>query len=128
MARNVTVGGAVLLALLWQAPAPSAGEAGPPGCDCASCACAPCFCAAGGAAAGDRITLGGPTGPDGKTEVVCDLPVSERMRNSGGRDGAGLCVFTSVQNAARYQNEGRLVNFQADMRKEPGGGYPAKLD
>lgn len=75
-----------------------------------------------------KITVGGPTAPDGKTEVACDLPVSERMRNVGGRDGAGLCVFTSIQNAARYQNESRLANFQADMRKEPGGGYPAKVD
>lgn len=75
-----------------------------------------------------KISLGGPVGPDGKTEVACDLPVDQRTRNVGGRDGAGLCVFTSVQNSARYQNESRLVNFQADMRKEPGGGYPSKLD
>jgi hypothetical protein len=79
-------------------------------------------------AVASKITVGGPVGPDGKTEVACDLPVSERMRNVGGRDGAGLCVFTSIQNAARYQNELRLVNFQADMRREPGGGYPAKVD
>src|SRR5579872_4800306 len=74
-----------------------------------------------------QISTGGPTGPDGATQVTCDLPVSERMRNVGGRDGAGLCVFTSVQNAARYQNETRLANFQADMREEPGGGYPQKV-
>ena len=97
----------------------------PPACRCVDCDCQPdCCCEPFGAA----ITLGGPTGPDGKTEVTCDLPVSERQRNTGGRDGAGLCVFTSVQNAARYQNETRLVNFQADMKKEPGGGYPAKVD
>jgi hypothetical protein len=50
------------------------------------------------------------------------------MKNLGGRDGAGLCVFTSIQNAARWQSERRLENFQADMRKEPGGGYPQKVD
>lgn len=106
------------------------GEARPlaeptPACCCVDCDCLPdCRCGVFGAA----ITVGGPVGPDGKTEVTCDLPVSERMKNTGGRDGAGLCVFTSVQNAARYQNETRLVNFQADMKKEPGGGYPAKVD
>src|SRR5262249_42317611 len=38
------------------------------------------------------------------------------------------CVFTSVMHAARYQNERRLVDFQKLMRKELGGGWPAKLD
>lgn len=75
-----------------------------------------------------KLSTGGPVAPDGKTEVVCDLPVDQRMRNVGGRDGAGLCVFTSIMHSARYQNEQRLWNFQADMRKEPGGGYPAKVD
>lgn len=80
------------------------------------------------AQATERIALGGPVGPDGKTEVSCDLPVGQRTRNVGGRDGAGLCVFTSIGHAARWQNESRLVDFQAAMRKEPGGGYPAKVD
>lgn len=75
-----------------------------------------------------RIVLGGPVGPDGKTEVTCDLPAAQRTRNVGGRDGAGLCVFTSIGHAARWQNEARLVDFQSAMRREPGGGYPAKVD
>ncbi len=75
-----------------------------------------------------KITTGGPVGPDGKTEVACDLPVDQRQRNVGGRDGAGLCVFTSIEHAARWQSEQRLENFQADMRKEPGGGWPGKVD
>lgn len=75
-----------------------------------------------------KLSLGGPVGPDGKTEVATDLPVDQRMRNVGGRDGAGLCVFTSIMHSARWQNEQRLWNFQADMRKEPGGGYPSKVD
>ncbi|MGE3803695.1 MAG: hypothetical protein AB7K24_03365 [Gemmataceae bacterium] len=60
--------------------------------------------------------------------MTCDLPVDQRTRNVGGRDGAGLCVFSSIGHAARWQNERRLVNFQQDMRQEPGGGYPAKVD
>jgi hypothetical protein len=130
MSRIVTLGGVVLFLLLWPAP-PRAHEATTAPCDCTTCACPPpCVCGLASASreSDEKIRLGGPLGPDGKTEVTCDLPVSERMRNTGGRDGAGLCVFTSVQNAARYQNETRLVNFQAAMRKEPGGGYPQKVD
>jgi len=75
-----------------------------------------------------KIVTGGPVAPDGKTEVVCDLPVDQRKKNVGGRDGAGLCVFTSIMHAARWQNETRLANFQDQMRNEPGGGYPEKVD
>lgn len=77
---------------------------------------------------GDTITIGGPTGPDGKTEVACDLPVELRTKNVGGRDGAGLCVFSSIGHSARWQYEARLEDFQKQMRAEPGGGYPAKVD
>jgi hypothetical protein len=76
----------------------------------------------------EKITVGGPTGPDGKTEVTCDLPADQRTRNVGGRDGAGLCVFTSIGHSARWQHETRLEDFQQAMRAEPGGGYPEKVD
>src|SRR5262245_58446158 len=59
-----------------------------------------------------KIVIGGPTAPDATTEVTCDLPTTERTRNVGGRDGAGLCVFSSIGHAARWQNESRLVSFQ----------------
>lgn len=74
------------------------------------------------------ITVGGPTAPDGRTQVICDLPVDQRTRNVGGRDGLGLCVFSSIGHSARWQNERRLVNFQKQMRAEPGGGWPEKVD
>src|SRR5437870_2565093 len=80
------------------------------------------------AAIAERAIVGGSTAPDSKTAVTCDLPASERTKNVGGRDGAGLCVFTSIGMAARWQNERRLVNFQEQMRREPGGGYPAKVE
>jgi hypothetical protein len=76
----------------------------------------------------EKIIVGGPRAPDGKTEVTCDLPVDQRTRNVGGRDGAGLCVFTSIGHSARWQHESRLEDFQKDMRAEPGGGYPEKVD
>jgi len=74
-----------------------------------------------------KLTVGGPTSPSGK-EIECDLPLSQRTKNVGGRDGAGLCVFSSIGHAARWQNEKRLVDFQKQMTKEPGGGYPEKVD
>jgi hypothetical protein len=49
-----------------------------------------------------------PVSQDGRAEVVCDLPGELQKRNVGGRDGAVLCVFTSVMHSARYQNEPRL--------------------
>jgi hypothetical protein len=76
----------------------------------------------------EKLTVGGPVSPDQKTEVQCDLPVSQRTKNVGGTDGAGLCVFTSIGHAARWQNEKRLADFQEKMKKERGGGYPEKVD
>lgn len=76
----------------------------------------------------ERAQIGGPVSPDGKAEVTCNLPLSLRAKNVGGRDGAGLCVFTSVMHAARYQNERRLSDFQREMRQEDGGGWPEKLE
>lgn len=70
---------------------------------------------------------GGAVGPGG-VEVTCDIPVELRLKNTGGRDGAGLCVFTSIEIAGRYQNVTELEGFQAKMKREPGGGYPQKVD
>lgn len=75
----------------------------------------------------EKIVLGGKTGPDGKTPVVCYLPESERLKNTGGRDGAGLCVFTSIYHAGRWQNVEELRDFRKKMESEPGGGYPEKV-
>ncbi|HYV40107.1 MAG TPA: hypothetical protein VE988_30755 [Gemmataceae bacterium] len=73
-------------------------------------------------------TLGGPIAPDGKTKVMIDFPLSLRKENVGGRDGAGLCVFTSIMHSARWQKETPLEDFQTLMRKELGGGWPEKVD
>jgi hypothetical protein len=71
--------------------------------------------------------VGGNVSPDG-TEIDCDLPGSEHLKNKGGRDGAGLCVFTSIDHAARWQNVPQLVGFRDWMTRHPGGGYPQKVD
>ncbi len=75
----------------------------------------------------------GPVSPDGK-EVQCDIPLELRMFNTGGigprgpGSGSGLCVFTSIEHAARYQGEARLFGFQSKMTREVGGGWPEKVD
>jgi hypothetical protein len=72
------------------------------------------------------IHAGGDTS-DGEA-VTCDLPPSEHLRNTAGRDGLGLCVFTSIDHAARWANEPALIGFRDFMTKEPGGGWPEKVD
>lgn len=68
-----------------------------------------------------------PVSPDG-TRAVVDLPTSQHMRNVGGSDGAGLCVFTSLQHASYWQNVRELDGFRAWMQRRPGGGWPQKVD
>lgn len=71
---------------------------------------------------------GGKVSPDAKSEIKCDLPRSQKIKNTGGTDGAGLCVFTSIKWAMDYQNEPDGAHFRKDMEREPGGGYPDKVD
>ena len=71
-------------------------------------------------------SVGGNTAPDGR-QIHCDLPASEMLRNKGGSDKAGLCVFTSIEHSARWQNVPQLVGFRDWMTKYPGGGYPEKV-
>lgn len=66
-----------------------------------------------------------PFARDG-TAVDAWLPVSLHMKNTGGSDGAGLCVFTSIEMVARCNNIRQLFGFQQWMRSRPGGGWPAK--
>jgi hypothetical protein len=60
--------------------------------------------------------------------AIVDLPTDQHIKNVGGSDGAGLCVFTSVEHAARWQNVPALDGFQRWMTRRPGGGWPEKLD
>jgi hypothetical protein len=65
--------------------------------------------------------------PPGSGETA-DLPAAVHMRNVGGSDGSGLCVFTSGQHAALFQNVTELKGFRKWMEGQPGGGYPQKWD
>lgn len=73
-----------------------------------------------------KIVEGGPIGPNGEI-VTTDIPCELRAKNVGGKDGSGLCVFTSIMHSARFQNEKGLFNLQSDMRAEMGGGWPQKV-
>ena len=72
-------------------------------------------------------TVSGPVAPDG-TEAQCDLPREFHVRNRGGSDGAGLCVFASIKHAAIWQDVGPLKNIFEWMFTRPGGGWPEKVD
>lgn len=72
-------------------------------------------------------SVAGPRNADG-TEIACDLPDRLHLKNKGGSDGAGLCVFTSIDHAANWQNVPVLQGFRDWMTRHPGGGYPSKVD
>lgn len=80
------------------------------------------------------IAEAGPTEtPNGNVhrgkEVAIDLPEGQRVRNTAGTDGAGMCVFASMDMAARWQNVRPLVGIMARLaRTERGGGWPEKVD
>jgi hypothetical protein len=77
--------------------------------------------------AGDS-KVGGRTSPDGTEEIQVDLPGQEHMKNKGGKDGAGLCVFTSIEIAGHWMNVEDLRGLQEKMTHEDGGGWPEKVD
>jgi hypothetical protein len=60
--------------------------------------------------------------------ITADLPVSEQLRNRGGRDGAGMCVMTSIEMAARWQGIDSLLGLRDWCANEPGGAWPEKVD
>lgn len=72
--------------------------------------------------------VGGNVAPDGQTEIHCDLPGELHQKNTGGSDGAGLCVFASMRHSGRYQNDPLFAACFEWMKKHPGGGYPEKVD
>ncbi len=61
-------------------------------------------------------------------QITTDMPTSEHLINKGGVDGAGLCVFTSIEHCAVWANEPSLIGFRDFMTRHEGGGYPEKVD
>lgn len=74
-----------------------------------------------------HASVGGAQHADGTT-LDCELPGDQHLKNCGGSDGSGLCVFTSLSHSARWQNVPVLADFRDWMRNHPGGGYPQKVD
>ncbi len=74
-------------------------------------------------------SVGGQVGPDGKTEIACDLPGDLHRHNVSSR-GQGCCVQTSIGHSARWQNVPALIDFQTWVQKKglPGGAYPGAID
>lgn len=65
-------------------------------------------------------------GPDGKV-VRTNMPLNLYIRNTGGSDGLGLCVFTSIYHTGVYQGL-PFYDFRKYMERKPGGGWPEKVD
>lgn len=70
--------------------------------------------------------VNGPFSPAG-VPIQLDYPTDRHQKNKAGRDGAGLCVFTSLGQAADWQHITPLVDMRDWMTKYPGGGYPSKV-
>jgi len=64
-----------------------------------------------------------PSGAD----IHCDLPGLFHIKNRGGSDGLGLCVFASLSHSSEWQNLPTRHFFEW-MKKHPGGGWPEKVD
>ena len=61
--------------------------------------------------------------------LTVDLPGAEHIKNIGSyRDGAGMCVMSSIEMAARWAGLEQLRGLRNWCAKESGGAYPSKVD
>ena len=75
------------------------------------------------------ISLGGRIAPDKKTELQIDFPLLEHIPNIGSKvDGLGMCVMSSIEMSARWANLESLRGLRDWAAKQPGGGWPGKVD
>lgn len=75
-----------------------------------------------------KAEVGGTTSPDGAEEIAVDLPREFHLKNKGGTDGAGLCVWCSIQHASVWQHVKQTAEIFAWMQKRTGGGWPQRVD
>ena len=59
---------------------------------------------------------------------MLDLPASLHQRNTGGSNGAGLCVYASTRHSGHWHDDPAMVGLFDWMKKHPGGSYPEKFD
>lgn len=55
------------------------------------------------------------------------VPQEQRQRNTGGSDGAGLCVIASMTTNGRYQGVPGIDRLWDAAKRLPGGYYPEKF-
>lgn len=72
------------------------------------------------------VVIDGPT--HAGQDVQTDLPVSQRIHNRGGSDGAGMCVMSSIEMAARYAGLEQMRGLRDWCARQPGGASPGKVD
>lgn len=76
----------------------------------------------------EGISLGGNVAPNG-TPAQIDFPLSQHIENIGSTvDGAGMCVMSSIEMGARWQNIEPMRGLRNWCAQQPGGGYPSKVD
>ena len=62
-------------------------------------------------------------------EITCDLPEKLHIRNIGShKDGAGMCVMSSIEMAARYHGLDELRGLRDWCAHEAGGAGPDKVN
>ena len=71
-------------------------------------------------------TIAADAVPTGEEQMK--LPRELQIKNRGGSDGAGLCVFASITHSAHWQRERDLEDLFRWMFTRPGGGYPSKVE
>lgn len=76
----------------------------------------------------EAAAVGGLTSPDGLEEIACDLPREFQLKNVGGTDGAGLCVWASMQHTATWQQIAAIDGVFKFMQSQRGGGWPSRVD
>lgn len=76
---------------------------------------------------GARASVGGRS--FNGDELTVDLPGSLHIKNIGSkRDGAGMCVTSSIEMQARALGMEDFYGFRDWCANEPGGAYPSKVD
>lgn len=62
------------------------------------------------------------------TQMSAPVKVEDHQQNTGGSDGAGLCVIASITMAGRSLGIEEVESLWEQAKKEPGGYWPEKFD
>ena len=75
-----------------------------------------------------EAVVGGRTSPDKRAAIAIDFP-SKMHRENTSSNGLGLCVFTSMHHAGKWQGVQAITDFPQWMidKHITGGGHPAKV-